>query len=98
MVKTKLCKHCGRPFRSENGREYCSDNCRKESTKEIWRKANNKRYKKIPEKEVRYCVCCGKTFYGTEVNKYCSVKCRNKAINKSKREYSKEYYIRKREK
>lgn len=73
----KNCLICGKPFRPEKAKNYCSVECREEGNR-----INNRRnyFKNKPSLE-RNCPVCGKTF--TPPNGriiYCSDECRKRAV------------------
>lgn len=70
MIKTKKCKHCGKPFTTnQNAQQYCSKSCQRK----------NAQKKAKPKLEQYTCAWCGVEFKSIRKRKYCCDRCRLKA-------------------
>lgn len=75
-MKIIECSICGKPFKSYNGLQVCSEECRLERTRIQNKKGNYRRRKGIsgtPERKI--CPICGKGFDSYHNMKYCNKEC-----------------------
>ena len=75
------CPNCGKQFRKESSRKYCSQECYTAAARK-----RKKETEKIPRG--RECKWCGKNFVSLKYNQFCNNSCRNKyeSTKKKKKE------------
>lgn len=108
ILSHQECKNCGETFSNGRKVKYCSDQCKKEATHNMWRVRydnglnDKERQSRIEsfEQQTYQCKECGDDFtpeYGERRTAYCSERCQRKYIRRNtkyrRRARMKEQYV-----